>query len=270
MTPTFSTVDVHALDENLSDLSLHIAEEVPVRLMFNGLYAFGTMMLTPDDLEDFALGYCLTEQIVTVPGQIRGVSVTTEADGLLMDITLVGEVLARFLRIAPRARTGHTSCGLCGADAVPPAEAEVAACVLPSGPQVAATAVRRALATLGQGQALNALTRMVHAAAWADTAGNIVIVREDVGRHNALDKLIGACARGAAGPGFCVLTSRYSYEMALKTLRAGIGFVVAISAPTARAHRLAAAAGQTVVAIARHDRQIVFCDAGRLCAPDAG
>lgn len=263
--PLFETLDVTALDTPDTPLALNVADEVPVRLVFNSIFPHGTMMLTPDDLEDFAFGYCLTEQIVDSAEQIRDVTIADEGDGLALHITITGERLALLLRRRPRAQTGHSSCGLCGSDEVPAPDAVGCAPFAWDG-TITADAVRNALQALEACQTLNAATHMVHGAAWADPQGRIVLTREDVGRHNALDKLIGARMRGGLllSGGICVLTSRYSFEMALKTVRAGMNTVVAVSAPTGRALKLAERMNQTVIAIARPHRQFVFCGARRL------
>lgn len=263
--PLFETLEVTALDSPDAPVALNVADEVPVRLVFNDIFPHGTMMLTPDDLEDFAFGYCLTEQIVQGVEQIRSVRVVDEGDGLALHIVITGERLALLLRRRPRAQTGHSSCGLCGSDDVPTPE-DVGCAPLAWGGEIAAEAVRDALHALEACQTLNAATRMVHGAAWADSQGRILLIREDIGRHNALDKLIGALMRAHARPsaGICVLTSRYSFEMALKTVRAGMEMVVAVSAPTGRALQLAESMNQTVIAIARPHRQFVFCGGQRL------
>lgn len=271
MLSLFQTLRVRSLARPDKMFDLNVADEVPVTLTFNGLFPYGVMMMTPEDLEDFVFGYCLTEQIVDAPTQIRSVAVAEKDDGLAVDISISGEALAKLIRRRPRIQTGHSSCGLCGSDAVPACDA-IGAPVLSSGPMIPIRAVHRALRELGEWQTLNTATRMVHAAAWADRDGRILMIREDVGRHNALDKLIGARARGAAraGEGFCVLTSRYSFEMALKTLRAGIAIVIAISAPTYRACRLAETMNQTLVAIARRDEQVLFCGRERIMSSESG
>ena len=263
--PLFETLEVTALDAPDTLMPLNVADEVPVRLVFNGIFPHGTMMLTPADLADFAFGYCLTEQIVDSARQIRAVEVVEEGDGVVLHIAITGDKLAVLLRRRPRAQTGHSSCGLCGSDDVP--TPEDAGCTPFSWDNpIAAEAVRNALHGLEAAQTLNAATRMVHGAAWADAQGRILLIREDIGRHNALDKLIGARLRdgGLSSAGFCVLTSRYSFEMALKTVRAGMEGVVAVSAPTRRALHLAERMNQTVIAIARPHRQLVFCGARRL------
>ncbi len=265
MDTLFRALTVTPLGQPETELVLNVADEVPVRLTFNGIFPHGVMMMTPDDLEDFAYGYCLTEEIIHCAANVRAVAITQDDDGLTMDITLAGECLSALLKRRPRVQTGHTSCGICGTDEVPGIERS-AAPLLPLTHTIAVDAVRKALNDLDTWQRLNAATRMVHAAAWSNADGCIQIIREDVGRHNALDKLIGARMRNeiATGNGFCLLTSRYSFEMALKTVRAGIAVVVAVSAPTYRAFCLAEKAHQTLVAVARRDRQIVFCGGERV------
>lgn len=265
MPTLFHRLRVTSLGQPDRAFDLNVADEVPVRLVFNGIFSYGVMMMTPEDLEDFAFGYCLTEQIVGTSAQIRSVVVVETDDGLTVDVSIAGDALTSLIRRGPRAQTGHSSCGICGSDAVPSCDA-IGAPVLGPGPVVSIEAVQLALNALGEWQTLNAATRMVHAAAWADRDGRILMIREDVGRHNALDKLIGARVRGAEGmgEGFCLLTSRYSFEMALKTLRSGIAIVVAVSAPTYRACRLAETMKQTLIAIARRDGQVLFCGGERL------
>ncbi|MEZ7137611.1 formate dehydrogenase accessory sulfurtransferase FdhD [Komagataeibacter sp. SM21] len=260
MSALFYPLDVASLSCPDEKFSLNVAEEVPVSLMFNGMFPYGTMMMTPADLKDFAYGYCITEQIVSSPAEIRSVDVVPAEDGLTLDIFIKGRALTRLMRRNVRMQTGHSSCGICGSETVPACDA-VAGAPFGDGPRLSVTAIRNALHELRKWQTLNAATRMVHAAAWANNSGNIHMIREDVGRHNALDKLIGVrvCHPEVFNDGFCLLTSRYSFEMALKTVRAGIAVVVAISAPTHRAFRTAEKMNQTLIAIARHDEQTLFC-----------
>lgn len=268
MTALFHTRTVTLLDLSGEQVDLNIADEVPVTLVFNGILPYGVMMMTPDHLEDFAFGYCLTERIVASAQQIRSVSVSEGEDGPTIDVSISGDRLAMLSRRRPRAQAGHSSCGICGSADVPSVEASGPA-PFPAEPGIAPVAIRRALHDLDRWQDLNARTRMVHGAAWATMDGRIRLIREDVGRHNALDKLIGARMREGtlSETGICLLTSRYSYEMALKTVRAGMATVVAVSAPTDRALRLAEAMNQTLIAIARHERQFVFCGGQRLIGP---
>ncbi|WP_367160268.1 formate dehydrogenase accessory sulfurtransferase FdhD [Kozakia baliensis] len=265
MNELMRAVSVTPLGEPERSVLLNVADEVPVRLTFNGILPHGIMMMTPNHLEDFAFGYCLTEGIICSTEQIRSITITSEDDGVTMDVTITGDAFAPLLKRRPRAQTGHTSCGICGTEDVPDLES-IDAPSLPIDYTVSASAIRHALSDLDNWQNLNAATRMVHAAAWADLSGRILLIREDVGRHNALDKLIGARLQDLdlKEKGFCILTSRYSFEMALKTSRANMATVVAISAPTYRAYQLAQKLNQTLVAIARRDRQLVFCGSERI------
>ena len=233
-----------------------IAAEVPVAIHYNGT-PHVVMMATPDDLADFALGFSLSEGVIASPTELEGVVETTLLEGMQLALRIPAE---RAEAVARRQRnlTGQTSCGLCGTqdleDVVrhPPRVA--------AAPPVGAQALPRALAELAQAQPLNALTGATHAAAWADVDGRLVLVREDVGRHNALDKLIGAMARARIDvrAGFVVVTSRASYEMVQKAATAGIGLLAAISAPTALAVHLADATGVTLVGFARGDDHVTY------------
>jgi FdhD protein len=159
---------------------------------------------------------------------------------------------------------GRSSCGLCGVQS--PEDALRALPVLADGLRVPHETIHAALLALEPLQALGAATRATHAAAWADADGRILLVREDVGRHNALDKLIGAALRAGCDPAqaFVIVTSRCSYEMVEKTVLAGVSLLVAISAPTALAVRKAEGANLTLVALARHDGHAVFTGAHRV------
>ncbi|AQS87740.1 formate dehydrogenase accessory protein FdhD [Neoasaia chiangmaiensis NBRC 101099] len=245
-------------------VSRMVAEETPISLVFNELHPYAVMMATPADLEDFARGFALTERIVSRPQNVRDTRVQSVADGLELHVQIDGQDFSRLLQRGRRAITGRTGCGICGIDRIETLDHPRT--ILPAGQPIAIAAIRRALGNLGDHQPLNAETRMVHAAAWADPQGDIILTREDVGRHNALDKLIGAGIASSLDftDGFCLLTSRYSFEMAEKTAIAGMRIVAAVSAPTARALRVAESAGQTVLAIARSDNQTVFCGAERI------
>ena len=234
-----------------------IAAEIPVALHYNG-QPHVVMMATPADLEDFALGFSLSEAVIADPSELQAVTVEPLLEGIEVAMTVPA---ARAEAVAARQRnlTGRSSCGLCGTQALedvvrhpPPVGA---------GPAIDTAAVQRALAALAAAQPVNALTGATHAAAWSDPAGVLQLVREDVGRHNALDKLIGAMARARldAGSGFLVVTSRASYEMVQKAATVGITLMVAISAPTALAIHLADSAGLTLVgeALAEHRERIL-------------
>ncbi len=233
-----------------------IAVEAPVNILF-GAIPFAVMMTTPADLEDFAVGFALTEGIVESLNDIRGVEIERAEQGLKVNVALAGERMSAHLARG-RAISGRTGCGLCGiADlaALPAARARIAD-VEPVNP----AAVKAALEALDHSQPLNAQTRAVHAAAWCDRSGAIVALREDVGRHNALDKLIGALVRGGISPaeGFFVITSRCSFEMVAKAAIFGAATLVALSAPTSLAIERAEASGLTLIAIARADQATIF------------
>ncbi|CAP55088.1 formate dehydrogenase accessory sulfurtransferase FdhD [Gluconacetobacter diazotrophicus] len=239
-----------------------LAEEVPVGLTYNGL-AHAVMMATPADLEDFATGFSVTEAIVPSAAAIRDLRVTHASGGITVDMRIPGDAFARLLA-RRRHLTGRTGCGVCGVEDL--AAFDPAPPPVPVGGRVALSAVRAALDGLAARQVLNARVHMVHGAAWAGPDGALRLVREDVGRHNALDKLVGAGLRDgiAFDAGFGLITSRCSYEMVQKAAMAGLTVLVAISAPTARAVDMAHAAGLTLVALARHDAQIIFTHQGRI------
>jgi FdhD protein len=233
-----------------------IAAEVPVNLVYGGT-PFAVMMATPSDLEDFAVGFSLTEGVIRLPEDIRNIRVEAEERGLRLAIDLVPERLHEHLA-RKRALSGRTGCGLCGIDdlsALPRARA-------PAGeaPLISLEAIRSVLTMLDGRQPLNALTRAVHAAAWAGLDGNVGCVREDVGRHNALDKLIGALCRAGEDPsqGFIVVTSRCSFELVEKVAAFGARTLIAISAPTSLALERARQLDIALVGIARSDSVTVF------------
>ncbi|HSX62035.1 MAG TPA: formate dehydrogenase accessory sulfurtransferase FdhD [Tahibacter sp.] len=238
-----------------------VAEEVPVAIVCNG-EPFAVMMATPADLEDFALGFALSEGIVAAPGELREIRATTQVDGVELRLTIPPERAAALARRA-RSLEGRSGCGVCGSRdvedllRVPPRVA--------SEPLLTAAALDAALAALSAHQSLAAATGATHAAAWADEAGAIRLVREDVGRHNALDKLIGALRQGDfdTGAGFALVTSRASYEIAMKAASAGIAILAAISAPTALAIALANSTGLTLIGFARPGGCAVYTHATR-------
>ena len=232
-----------------------IPVETGVSVAFSGV-PFAVMMVTPADLEDFGVGFSMTEGIVSTLSDIRGIAVENSTDGLALAIDLAPDRLRKHLG-RRRAITGRTSCGVCGVEdlaTLKQVEHRVEACT------IRLSAIRRALGELEAWQSLNRSTRAAHAAAWATFEGEITLVREDVGRHNALDKLIGALVRGGADPkaGMVVITSRCSFEMVEKSAVLGIGTVIAISAPTSLAIERAHALGMNLVALARLDAVTAF------------
>jgi FdhD protein len=239
--------------------SAEIAVEAPVNIVY-GNQPYAVMMATPSDLEDFVTGFSLTEGIIREAGEIRGIAVSPQRDGIVVTVDLAP---GRFREHLARRRnlSGRTSCGLCGVETL--AEMPMAEARLRNWPPISARAIAAALAALERHQPLHLLTRSVHAAAWCDAQGAILAAREDVGRHNALDKLIGARlgAGQEAGSGFVLVTSRASFEMVEKTAISGAGTLVSISAPTSLAVERAGALGLTLVSIARGDGCTVFTGA---------
>lgn len=236
--------------------------EAAIGLSFDGR-PHTVLMATPGDLEDLAVGFTLTEGIAAFE-DILEVAVRTETEGWLADVRLAPSARRRPAR--PRTLEGRSSCGLCGVQRL--ADAVRALPTVAVGQSFAPEAVQRAVAALADRQTLGRLTRATHAAGFADLRGDLRLVREDVGRHNALDKLAGGLLRGGLAPdaGFIVVTSRCSFEMVEKTARIGCPMIVAVSAPTDLAIRRAETAGVTLVALARSDGHTVFSRPERLGA----
>ena len=242
--------------------SRSIPEETAVALTYNG-GTYAVMMATPRDLKDFAVGFSVSEGIVSSAAEIRSLEVLPLDDGVELRMWL-SEPKADHLRERRRRIAGPTGCGLCGIESI--AEAMRPAAVIRRGRQFSPEQIMVAMLSLPSRQKLNSETRAVHAAAfWNDTSG-IVTVREDVGRHNALDKLSGALARTSvvASEGIILLTSRVSVEMVQKSAAIGASVMVSVSAPTALAVRMADAAGITLAAIARADGFEVFTHSQRI------
>jgi FdhD protein len=238
-----------------------LAAEVPVALVYNGR-PHVVMMCTPADLEDFAVGFTFTEGIAQ-PADIRRTDVVKYARGIEVQLEIT-PAAADALASRGRQLTGRTGCGLCGVETIDEALREVAP--VRSSLRVTSGVITRAGELLGARQPLNADTHAIHAAAWCDASGDPQVVREDVGRHNALDKVIGALVREgrAAHDGFVVVTSRASYELVQKAAVANIPLLAAVSRPTALAVRLAADAGITLVGLLRGESANVYTHPGRL------
>jgi FdhD protein len=239
-----------------------LTEEVPVAFEFNGI-AHAVMLATPADLEDFALGFGLSEGIFASVADLYGCEVNASAQG----ITVSMDVSARsFAGLKERRRTlaGRTGCGVCGTESLDQVLRPVP--TVAAGAPIHSRAVARAVDAMRERQRLNQATGSVHAAAWCSLDGEVQSLREDVGRHNALDKLIGALARAKIDTtgGFIAVTSRASIEMVQKAAVAGAPLLAAVSAPTLLAVETASKAGMSLVGLVRGDDLVVYANGHRI------
>lgn len=245
-----------------------VAEEVPVALLYNG-EPHVVMLASPLDLEDFAIGFSLTENIISSVRELQSLKIYRRAEGIEIRLKIDNE-RSGSLASEPRNLAGRTGCGLCGTRTIreavrmPPSVRE--------GVKVELSELAHALSELTGRQTMNRLTGAFHAAAWAVPGKGISLVREDVGRHNALDKLIGAIVKTGINPecGFALVTSRASFEMVQKCAMAGITFMAAISAPTGLAVRRAKETGLTLIAFARENKHVVYSHEQRLIKNNSG
>lgn len=241
----------------------HVAEEVPVALVYHGV-PHVVMLATPANLEDLAVGFTLSESIVDSRDEIQSVEAAQRDDGALE--VRIGIAAAKFSELLRRQRnlTGRTGCGVCGAQTVEDAIRQPTP--VRGGVEVDLTDLHGVLLDLKHRQEINSRTGSVHAAAWVLPDSGIQLVREDVGRHNALDKVIGAVTRadGDFSAGYFVVTSRASYEMVQKAVTVGGTLLAAVSAPTAFAIRMAEASGLTLIGFAREHQHVVYAHPSRL------
>ena len=249
--------------DGIRDIAERVAREVPVALVYNGI-SHAVMMASPLDLEDFALGFSLTEGILAHPEELLEVELRDNANGIEIEMRIT-ERRMDALRSTRRNLTGRTGCGLCGADSL-------ASAIRPL-PQVTREIavkphqIEYGFAQMAAQQRLNQQTGAVHAAALVGTTG--CLVREDIGRHNALDKLIGAMVRGKREDGFLLISSRASYEMVFKAAVANVPLLAAISAPSSLAVELAREAGITLIGFARREGMTRYTQGrGSLLAAD--
>lgn len=252
-------------DGRLEHATELVADEVPVALVYNGI-SHAVMLASPRDLEDFALGFSLGERIVDDAREIHDLEVEEAAQGIAIEMRIASGAMMR-LKETRRARIGKTGCGLCGVESLACFDDEACAAQAQGGEaRFDPEALQRAMAGMAARQDLHHATGAVHAAGWADGSGELLCVREDVGRHNALDKLVGALARARfdSADGFAVVTSRASFEMVQKAARAGFPMLAAISAPTALAVQLAERAGLTLAGFVRGGRHVVYSHPQRL------
>jgi FdhD protein len=255
--PTLVAARVNVRGKNRQEsVTDWVAEETPVAMVYNGI-SHAVMMATPADLEDFALGFSLTEGIIKSPQELFDIEFSHSPEGITIAMQIAGERFAG-LRDQRRAMAGRTGCGLCGTESLALAIRPVPWVGSPM--KISDDAIQHAVSELKAHQPLQAESGATHAAAWCDPDGHIVAAREDVGRHNALDKLIGSqcTADRAFGKGFALISSRASFEMVQKCAATGIGCLVAVSAPTGLAIREARKAGMTLAGFARPGRHVIY------------
>ena len=253
-------------DGSVVEASDCLAEEVPIALVYNGV-SHAVMLATPQDLEDFALGFSLTEGILQHKSELYDVEIVEQTNGIELQLSIATE---RFEKLKERRRSmaGRTGCGLCGAEnlaqvmRVPQAAANIIQHELTC---LSGQSLQKAFANIQPLQALQQATGATHACAWADAESSIGLLREDVGRHNAMDKLIGALAKNPPETaGFVLTTSRASYEMVQKVASVGINMLAAISAPTGLAVRIAEEFGVTLVGFVRQDQHVIYAHSERI------
>ena len=235
-----------------------IAEEVPVAFRYNG-FSHAVMMATPGDLQDFAVGFSRTEGVIEAISDLQDISIGQSDEGTSIDISLGGDALHRYLATRRvRQLRGHTSCGLCGIEDLN--DVHRPGFRVPAATAPRADSISSALTSLRQWQPLSRLTRCAHASAWVTLDGDLRTVREDVGRHNSLDKLVGAMLREGLETtcGFCLITSRCSFEMVQKAIAAGFPTLVSAGSPTALAIRCAQTSGVRLYSLSRYGEPLQF------------
>jgi FdhD protein len=248
--------------DNARHAHVYVAEETPVAFRYEG-FSHGVMMASPEDLQDFATGFSVSEGVIYASGSLRATSISRNNDGITIDVSLHAGDLHRYLagrRV--RQLRGNTSCGLCGVEDL--ADIRRPATRVGPGKPLDADLIRTTLVELRQRQPLSRQTRGAHASAWVTQRGELYAVREDVGRHNSLDKLIGSLVRSGSRPqqGFCLITSRCSFEMVQKAVAAGFPTLVSVGAPTAHAVRFASAAGLMLYSLSRDGEPLLFTSPG--------
>lgn len=253
-------------DDGVSQIVDRVAEEVPIALVYNGI-SHAVMLASPSDLSDFAIGFSFTEGIIRQLSDIYGIEEVPQINGVELHITIATECFQN-LKEKRRNMTGRTGCGLCGSESLGQAM-RIPQVVFDTQSDCTflldAETINVAAEALKTRQKLQNQTGATHASAWVDAQGQVLLVREDVGRHNALDKLIGAVlTQKLDRSGFVITTSRASYEMVQKTASAGVAVLVAISAPTGLAIRIAKQCGMTLIGFARPHQHVVYCGLERM------
>jgi formate dehydrogenase accessory protein FdhD len=244
-----------------------IAEECPVALVYNGI-SHAVMMASPYDLEAFAIGFSFTEAIIDAPSDIYEIEVQQHITGFEVALSVTAQCFAR-LKHKRRNISGRTGCGVCGIESLAQVNSSISH--VNGMFSISHNTINRAAKQFNTYQPLQSLTGAVHGAAWCNPQGDIIAVAEDVGRHNALDKLIGSmldCALTESGslssPGFLLISSRASYEIVQKAARAGVAIVVAVSAPTSLAISIADQSQLTLLGFSRAGRHVIYTHGHRI------
>lgn len=246
-----------------SEVPWSIPTEVPVGLIYNDT-PHTVLMASPADLDDLVIGFSLTEGVINQADEITRITQTIREEGIELRVQIPQKRMERLeLHNSRRAHMARSGCGLCGltqlSDAIRPVP------MLADGPTIARGAILTALKALRDHQPLRQKTRSVHGAAFADTVGTITLSREDVGRHNALDKMIGARARANdRAQGFAIISARIGFELAQKAALANIPILVSVSAPTSASLRIAQAANLTLISRINDDEFVTFCGSARI------
>jgi FdhD protein len=264
-------------DGKISDAHDKVAEETPIALIYNGI-SHAVMLATPQDLEDFALGFSLSEGILQDKSELYSVEVVAQKNGIELQLDVATEAFAK-LKERRRNLVGRTGCGLCGAESLEQAlrlpdfnnvkndslQPNIHADSRASFERIKATSIETAFHAIQAKQVLQQATGATHACAWVSVSGEVELVREDVGRHNAMDKLMGALAKASTeDTGFVLTSSRASVEMVQKVAIAGHSVLVAISAPTGLAVRIAQAYGVTLVGFLRDQQFVIYTHDSRI------
>jgi FdhD protein len=267
-------------DGKLSSAKDNVAEEVPIAMIYNGI-SHAVMLATPQDLEDFALGFSLSEGILQNKSELYDIEIVPQDNGIELKMDVASEAFAK-LKERRRNLTGRTGCGLCGAESLQDAlrlsaiethgekndglEVNIHAASRASLPiTIAASSIQSAFHAMQKQQILQQATGATHACAWVNESGEIAMLREDVGRHNAMDKLIGALAKKPkVENGFVLTSSRASVEMVQKVALAGYNILAAISAPTGLAIRLAQQFDVTLVGFLRDNQFVIYANPSRI------
>ena len=258
----------------VSQATDQVAEEVPIALIYNGV-SHAVMLATPQDLEDFALGFSLSEGILQSKSELYDVEIIIQPQGIELRLDVATEAFVK-LKERRRSLVGRTGCGLCGVESLEQAlrlpakmadlpENTPSSIHEASSPVVNASNIIKAFRTIQTKQVLQQATGATHACAWVNTDGEVQLLREDVGRHNAMDKLIGALAKlPRQDKGFVLTSSRASVEMVQKVAIAGFRFLAAISAPTGLAVRVAEDYGVTLVGFMRDNQFVMYANPQRI------